>query len=167
MRISDGILPEFDQESATTRKVLERCPEDKYGWKPHTKSFSMAQLATHLANTAGWAVLVLTEDSFDYAPPGAPPFKEDPAGTKKELLERFDKNIAAAREALAKTEDEQFMQPWTLLGGGNPVFTMPRIGVVRSMIMNHMVHHRAQLGVYLRLNDVPVPMMYGPTADEG
>jgi uncharacterized damage-inducible protein DinB len=166
MRISDALLPEFDQESANTRKVLERCPEDKYGWKPHPKSFSMGQLATHIVNMNGWAVDTLTKDSFDYAPVGAPPYKEEPIATRQEMLERFDKNTAAAREALAKTEDSQFMQPWSLLAGGNPVFTMPRVAVVRTMIMNHLIHHRAQLGVYLRLNDVAVPSVYGPSADE-
>ncbi len=166
MPISDALLPEFDQEMANTRKVLERCPEDKFGWKPHPKSFAMGALATHIVNMPGWAVDTIAKDSFDIAPPGSPPYKEEPLTSRKELLERFDKNIAAARNAIAGAADEHWAKQWSLLMGGQNIFTMPRIAVVRSMILNHIIHHRAQLGVYLRLNDVPVPAIYGPTADE-
>lgn len=166
MPIKDALLPEFDQEMANTRKVLDRCPEDKYGWKPHAKSFSMASLATHIANMVGWTVDTMAKDSFDISPPGAPPYKEEPIATRKELLERLDKNTANARAAINGATDDQFMVPWSLLAGGQTIFTMPRIACVRSMIMNHIIHHRAQLTVYLRLNDVPVPAIYGPSADE-
>ncbi len=166
MRIADSLLPEFDQEMASTRKTLERCAEDKFGWKPHEKSFSMAALATHIANMSGWAVFTLKQDSFDYAPPGAPPFKEEPVTSRSELLARFDKNCADARAAIGAAGDEEMMKPWTLLAGGNAIFTMPRVAVLRGMIFNHMVHHRGQLTVYLRLNDIPVPALYGPSADE-
>jgi uncharacterized damage-inducible protein DinB len=166
MKIIDTLLPEYDQEMAKTRTVLERCPEDKYDWKPHQKSFSMGALATHIANMPGWGADAITKDSFDVAPPGAPPYKEDPVRSRTELLERFDKNVAAARAAIAGADDNDFMKPWSLLAGGKTIFTMPRIAVLRGMIMNHTIHHRAQLGVYLRLNDVPVPAIYGPSADE-
>ena len=166
MPITDLLLPEFDQEMAKTRKVLERCPEDKFSWRPHAKSWTMAALATHIANMPGWAVETIARNSLDIAPPGAPPYKEEPAGSRKELLDRFDKNTVAARSAVAGATDEQLMKPWSLLSGGQVVFTMPRISVLRTMIMNHGIHHRAQLGVYLRLNDVPVPGTYGPSADE-
>jgi uncharacterized damage-inducible protein DinB len=166
MRISEALLPEFDQESANTRKVLERCPEEKFGWKPHPKSFAMGSLATHIVNMAGWGIDTLKTESFDVAPPGAPPYKEEPVKTSKELLEKFDKNTAALRASIAETDDAHFMQPWSLLAGGKTIFTMPRIACIRSMIMNHTVHHRAQLTVYLRLNDLPVPAIYGPSADE-
>jgi uncharacterized damage-inducible protein DinB len=166
MPIKDALLAEFDQEMASTRKVLERCPEDKFGWKPHTKSFSMASLATHLANMTGWTDDTMTKDSFDISPPGAPPYKEEPVATRKELLERFDKNAANARVAIAGATDDQFMASWSLLAAGQPLFTMPRIACVRTMVMNHIIHHRGQLTVYLRLNDVPVPAIYGPSADE-
>jgi uncharacterized damage-inducible protein DinB len=166
MRISDALLPEYDQEMANTRKVLERCPEEKYGWKPHAKSWDMATLASHIANMPGWGVETLTKDSFDLAPPGAPSYKEEPVKSRKELLEMFDKNVAATRAALAGAADDHFMKPWSLLNGGQPIFTMPRITIFRSFVMNHGIHHRAQLGVYLRLNDVPVPAIYGPSADE-
>lgn len=166
MSIAQMLLPEFDQEATTTRKVLERCPEDKYGWKPHEKSFSMAALATHVANVSGWVPLTMSGDSFDVNPPGAAPYKEEPVASRAELLKKFDENTAAARAAIESATDEQMMQPWSLLSGGQTMFTMPRSAVLRSMIMNHAVHHRAQLTVYLRLNDVAVPSIYGPSADE-
>ncbi|MGO4883676.1 MAG: DinB family protein [Bryobacteraceae bacterium] len=165
--IRDALLPEFDQEMANTRKTLERCPEDKFGWKPHPKSFSMSGLATHIANMTGWAVDVMEKDSFDISPPGAPPYKEEPAKSREELLAVFDKNAAAARAALAGASDEQFGKSWSLLSGGQTLMSMPRFVCIRSFVMNHTIHHRAQLGVYLRLNDIPVPGVYGPSADEG
>jgi uncharacterized damage-inducible protein DinB len=164
--IRDALLPEFDHEMANTRKVLERCPEDKYGWKPHPKSFSMGSLATHIANMTGWTVDVIEKDSFDFAPPGAPPYKEEPVTSRQELLAAFDKQAAAARAALATASDEHLAKTWSLLGGGVTVFSMPRMVCIRSFVMNHTIHHRAQLTVYLRLNDVPVPAIYGPSADE-
>lgn len=167
MNISDSLLPEFDQEAANTRKTLERVPDDKLDWKPHPKSFSMGSLATHICGLTGWAVDVLEKDSFDFAPPGAPPYKDEPVKSQKELVERFDKNAQAVRASIAKASDEHFMQNWSLLAGGKTLFTMPRIVCIRSFVMNHSIHHRAQLGVYLRLNDIPVPAVYGPSADEG
>jgi uncharacterized damage-inducible protein DinB len=166
MRISDALVPELDQETATTRRVLERCPEDKFGWKPHAKSFSMAGLCTHIANMLGWGVDTINKDSFDVAPVGAEPYKEEPVATNKELLERFDKNSAAFRAALVAASDEQLMKNWSLLSGGQTIFTMPRVAILRGMILNHIIHHRGQLSVYLRLNDIPVPSIYGPSADE-
>ena len=126
----------------------------------------MIALATHIANMVGWTGDLIAKDSFDVAPPGAPPYKEEPAGSKKELLERFDKAVTAARAALAGASDEHLMANWAFLEGGKTVFTMPRIVCLRSFIMNHTIHHRAQLGVYLRLNDIPVPAIYGPSPDE-
>jgi uncharacterized damage-inducible protein DinB len=167
MPISQALLPEYDHEMTTTRKVLERCPEDKYTWKPHQKSWDMASLATHIANMPGWAVETIAKDSLDVAPPGAPPYKEQPVKSREELLAKFDRNVAAGRAAIEGTGDAQLMASWTLLSGGKEIFTLPRIAVLRSMIMNHGIHHRAQLTVYLRLNDVPVPGIYGPSADEG
>ena len=164
--IRDALLPEFEHEMANTRKVLERCPEDKFGWKPHPKSFSMGSLATHIANMTGWTTDVMEKDAFDIAPVGAPPYKEEPATTRQELLEKFDKSASGARAALAGASDEQFAQTWSLLAGGETLLTMPRIACIRSFVMNHCIHHRAQLTVYLRLNDVPVPAIYGPSADE-
>jgi len=167
MALSQAMLPEFDHEMANTRKSLERIPEDKLGWKPHEKSWSMGGLATHLANLPGWAVVMINVDSFDMAPPGAPPVKLPQVNTLKEALEMFDKNVAAARAAIASASDEHLLKPWSLLSAGTAVLTLPRVAVLRSSVMNHIIHHRAQLGVYLRLNNVPVPSIYGPSADEG
>lgn len=166
MPISKSLLPEFDQEMANTRKVLERCPEDKFGWKPHAKSFAMGSLATHVVNMVGWGVDTLQKDSFDIQPPGAPPYKEEPIATQTALLETFDKNRDAFRAAIDAASDEQMMTDWSLLNGGKPIFTMPRAAIIRGMLLNHIIHHRGQLTVYLRLNDVPVPGVYGPSADE-
>ena len=166
MGLSHALLPEFDLEMANTRKSLERIPEDKLDWKPHQKSWAMGGLATHLANLPSWAVLTINQDSFDMAPPGAPAAKLPQAGSLKETLETFDKNVAAARAAMEGASDEHLFKLWTLLSGGVTVLSMPRIAVLRGFVMNHMIHHRAQLGVYLRLNDVPVPSIYGPSADE-
>jgi uncharacterized damage-inducible protein DinB len=166
MAIRDGLLPEFDHEMANTRKTLERVPEDKLSFKPHPKSMSMGQLAGHVAEIPTWGALTIEKDSFDVSPVGGESYKPFVMTSRKELLEKFDKNIAAARAAIAGASDEHLMKTWTLLAGGKTVFAQPRIGVVRGMVFSHMIHHRAQLGVYLRLNDVPVPAIYGPSADE-
>jgi len=166
MTIKDALLPEFDQEMANTRKTLERVPEDKFSWKPHPKSYSMISLATHIDTMTGWTVDTMTKDSFDISPPGAPPYKEDLATSRAQLLEKFDKSVAAGRAALAGASDDAFLKNWSLLAGGKTLFTMPRFTCIRTFVMNHVIHHRAQLGVYLRLNDIPVPSIYGPSADE-
>lgn len=166
MKISDTLIPEFDQEMAGTRKTLERVPEDKFGWKPHEKSMSMGELASHLANISGWMEITVNQDSFDVAPKDGEAFQTPQATSVKELLEIFDKNVAASRATLAGASNETLMGTWTFLNGGETVFTMPKVAVVRGFIFNHNVHHRAQLGVYLRLNDVAVPSIYGPSADE-
>ena len=163
MPLNQALLPEFDHEMANTRKSLERVPEGKSDWKPHPKSMTLGGLATHLATINHWAEAILGQDSFDVrnAPP-TPALK-----SKAELLETFDKNVTAARKTIAGASDEHLMKPWSLISGGKAIFTLPRIGVLRGFIMNHIIHHRAQLGVYLRMNDVPVPAIYGPSADEG
>jgi uncharacterized damage-inducible protein DinB len=127
----------------------------------------MIALATHIANMVGWGRDVINKDSFDVAPPGAEPYREEPAGSVAALLAMFDRNYAEFREALADASDEAMMNDWSLLAGGKAIFTKPRIACVRGDVINHLVHHRAQLGVYLRLNDAPVPALYGPSADEG
>jgi uncharacterized damage-inducible protein DinB len=167
MPLNQALLPEFDHEMENTRKTLERVPEDKFAWKPHEKSFSMVALATHLATLPSWGALTIQRDSIDVAPEGEPPPKGEPAKSVVDLLEKFDRNVASARAALAGATDEDLLKTWTLLKGGKTIFSLPRIAALRSFVMNHNVHHRAQLGVYLRLNDVPVPSIYGPSADEG
>lgn len=128
---------------------------------------TLGRLAQHIAEMAGWGSITLTADSFDIAPVGQPPYQPPAIESVQQLLDNFDKGTAGLRAALAAASDESMMQPWSLISGGNTIFTMPRIAVLRSMIMNHLIHHRAQLGVYLRLNNVPVPSIYGPSADEG
>ena len=167
MKISETLLPEFDQESAMTKSVLERCPEAKFNFKPHAKSWELIQLATHLANIPMWTVMTLKQDELDIAPAGAPPYKEEAAKSVQELMDKFTKNTADARAAIASTADEEFMKNWTLLKTGTPMFSMPKAVCMRSFIMNHGIFHRGQLAVYLRLIDVPVPAIYGPSADEG
>jgi uncharacterized damage-inducible protein DinB len=163
--IRESLLPEFDHEMANTRKTLERVQDEVLGWKPHEKSFSMGELATHIANVPGWATLTITSDSFDMCP-GGEPMKVPPANSREEILKRFDEALPAARTALASATDEHLQGSWSLLENGKAVLTMPRVAVLRSFVMNHIIHHRAHLGLYLRMKDIPVPALYGPSADE-
>jgi uncharacterized damage-inducible protein DinB len=165
MAIKDALLPEFDHEMATTRRLLERLPEAEFAWKPHDRSMALGQLAGHIANLPQWcsATLASTVFDLDALPVDARP--ELPA-SRAALLEEFDGKVAAARGQLTSTTDAEFMTPWTLKKGGQEVFTLPRISAIRSFVMNHLIHHRGQLSVYLRLKDVPLPSIYGPTADE-
>ena len=167
MGISQTLLPEFDHEMANTRKTLERVPEEKLDWRPHPKSMTLGGLASHLANIPSWAVHGLNLDELDVAPPGQPPLRMEEITSRAAALDIFDRNVTAARAALAGASDEHLLKPWSLLSGGRTVMTLPRVAVVRGFVLNHIIHHRAQLGVYLRLNDVPVPSIYGPSADEG
>lgn len=166
MAIRDALLAEFDNEIAGTRKTLERVPESKFAWKAHEKSFSMGHLASHIANLPTWIKFTLTQDSIDLMPVGQPKVETPQAKTNKQLLEFFDANVKEAREILSKAEDSEMHRNWSLMGGGKIYFTMPKGNVLRTFVFNHLVHHRAQLGVYLRLNDIPVPSLYGPSADE-
>ena len=167
MSISRNILPEFDHEMANTRKTLERVPDDKFSWKPHEKSMTLGGLATHLSNIPSWTAMTFDRDELDIAPPGEEPFRLPEAKSRAEVLEAFEKNVSTARSALEAATDENWQGKWSLLNGGKPIFTLPRTAVMRGFVMNHLIHHRAQLGVYLRLLDVPVPSIYGPSADEG
>lgn len=166
MAMSQAFLPEFDQEMANTRKVLERVPEDKLTWKPHSKSPTMAWLAGHVANLPSWASFTFGQDELDLAPGGKAQQPAAQPTSRKEIMDAFEKNAAAARAAIAGAGDAEFLKPWTLLKNGQKLMTLPKVAVLRSFVLNHLIHHRAQLGVYLRLNDVPVPAIYGPSADE-
>jgi uncharacterized damage-inducible protein DinB len=165
MAIKDALLPEFDHEMATTRRLLERLPEAEFAWKPHDRSMALGQLAGHIANLPQWCTATLASTVFDLdaLPVDARP--QLPA-SRAAVLEEFDGKVAAARNQLTSTTDAEFMTPWTLKKGGQEVFTLPRISAIRSFVMNHLIHHRGQLSVYLRLKDVPLPSIYGPTADE-
>jgi uncharacterized damage-inducible protein DinB len=164
MRICEAVLPEFDQEMSNTRKTLERIPEDKLGWKPHDKSMTLGRLAGHIVELVGWANTSITTDSLNVTMDKYQPIV---ATSRQQILELFDKSVKESRAAIAGASDEHMMQPWTLSFSGQTVFTMPRAAVLRMSCFNHIIHHRAQLGVYLRLNNVPVPALYGPSADEG
>jgi uncharacterized damage-inducible protein DinB len=166
MAISDALLPEFDNEMKNTRKTLERVPDGRSDWKPHEKSTAMGGLATHLSNIPTWAVYTIDQDSLDLAPGGKPLPATKPAESQSELLATFDDNVAKARAAIAGASDEELFKPWSLMSNGNTILTMPKVAVLRNFVLNHLIHHRAQLGVYLRLNDIPVPSIYGPSADE-
>lgn len=166
MSFGKSIVPEFDQEMANTRKVLERIPDDKLDWKAHPKSNTIGWVGAHLAEIPGWVPGTLEHETWDINPVGGEPYQTPKATSRQQLLELFDKNVAAAREALASTTDEAFAQQWSLLSQGQTILTMPRTTVIRSLVVNHMIHHRAVLCVYLRLNDIPVPGMYGPSGDE-
>ena len=165
MAIAESILPEFDHETATTRMLLERVPADKAEWKPHVKSMALGQLAMHIAHLPQWTAIALERTEFDTNPPDSPRPASPAFESVVNLLRSYDSNVSAARALVARTTDAEFMVQWTLKNGGKSMFSMPRIAVLRSFILNHAVHHRGQLSVYLRLLDVPIPNIYGPTAD--
>jgi uncharacterized damage-inducible protein DinB len=167
MTISERLLPEFDQEMANTRILLARVPDNKADWKPHEKSMMLGALAAHIAQLPSWATRIVDTETLDLAPVLSGGYKPYVANSAEELLRSFDKNVTEAREALTKAGDEHLDQIWTIQVGEKTITSGPRIQMIHSMFMNHLIHHRAQLGVYLRLNDVPLPALYGPSADEG
>ena len=162
MRIVDMLLGEFTHEAAQTRKVLERIPFDKVEYRPHEKSMTLGKLAAHVADLTSWTALVLTATELDLAGGYVTP----PFASTEELLSIFDKHVETTKAALAGATDEELGVTWTLRAGSHVIMAMPRGQMVRGMCFNHIVHHRGQLSVYLRLVDVPVPGMYGPSADE-
>jgi uncharacterized damage-inducible protein DinB len=166
MPLKDIILPEFDMEMDATRRTLERVPDDKFDWKPHAKSGTLGWMAGHVATLPHWAAITMQQDSLDLAPVGAPPRVPPKPANRKEVLDTFDKNRAEARAALAGGDDAHYAKPWALLMGGKQLFSEPRSAVLRRMVFNHLIHHRGQLTMYLRLLNVPVPALYGPSADE-
>src|SRR5262245_21869666 len=163
MAIKEGLLAEYDHEIATTRKLLERLPDGRLSWKPHDKSRSMGGLATHLANLPVWTDTILNRLSFDMV--DMPPRAQE-LTTTAEIVSTFDATAARARAWMDRT-DAEYNAPWTLKRDDQVMFTIPRIAAFRSWVLGHLVHHRGQLSVYLRLNDLPVPAIYGPSADEG
>lgn len=156
---------DLEFELATTRRVLERLPEDKFGWKPHEKSFPMGKLAFHVVNLLFWQKISFTEPGFDLAA-SPPPENGATLPTKEELLKKFDENAEQLRGVLAQVTEENLGESWTLRHGDHEILTSTRNDILRRFGISHMIHHRAQLGLYLRLLDVPVPGMYGPSADE-
>ena len=165
MRMIDPMLMEFDRESSTTRKLLSRVPADKYSWKPHAKSMSLGQLANHLAGLPNWVGGSLLPGEFDMSKGGGDFPPKEPANAQA-LMKTFEDAAAAAKAAMAHLDDARAKGAWTLRHGGKVIMEMPRIALVRTILLNHLIHHRGQLSVYLRLLDVPVPSIYGPSADE-
>ena len=163
MPLVDALLPEFDHEMTVTRKLLERVPDDKLAWKPHQKSYSLGQLAQHVATIPMWGSVTLNEPELDVAGGALP---ESPS-SRAQILDTFDSHVAKTRAALTGRSDAELMAPWALKRDGHVIFSMPKASVWRSFVMSHLIHHRAQLSVYLRMQDVPLPSMYGPSADEG
>ena len=166
MTYGEALLAEFDQEMANTRKVLERIPQDKLDWRAHPKSNTIGWNANHLADLPNWLVQTLTKPSLDIAPVGGTPYPFPKLTNVRDILALFDRNVAAARAAIAAVKDEEMGQMWSLCQAGKPLFTLPRAAVVRGPVLNHLMHHRAHVCVYLRLNDIPVPGLYGPSGDE-
>jgi uncharacterized damage-inducible protein DinB len=167
MSLAKALLPEFDHEMAGIRRVLERIPADRFDFKPHPKSFSIGQLASHLGTVPAWAVSTMATTELDFASPEIRAKMPKPSTNPQELLETFDKGVIQAREAIARATDEDLAVVWSGKNEGKTLFAFPRIAVLRTFVMNHAIHHRGQLTVYLRLLDLPVPALYGPSADEG
>ncbi len=163
-RIAAALLGELENEAKVTRTCIERVPADKFDWKPHEKSMTMGHLASHCGEMFGWTKETLKSDVLDFATMDYKPFEPK---SSEELLAFFDDHVAKAKAILAETSDETFSQDWTMRNGDQVYFTMPKVAVMRTFVMNHIIHHRGQLSVYLRLNDIPVPSIYGPSADEG
>jgi uncharacterized damage-inducible protein DinB len=161
MQLRDSILMELDQESQTTKRVLERIPDDKLTWKPHPKSYSLGQLALHIASVPGNVATAAAGDTFE-----APNFTQPEPKSRQEILETFSSSLTGAKETLRKMDDARLSSLWSLTRNGKVLMSIPRIGFIRSILMNHNYHHRGQLSVYLRMLDVPVPSIYGPSADE-
>jgi uncharacterized damage-inducible protein DinB len=161
MAIVDSILMELDQEAKTTQRVLDRVPENKLTWKPHPKSYSLGQLALHIARGQGALADAVSKDSFEI-----PNFAQPEPASRKEILDAFAQSTAHAKEMLAKLDDAKITAMWSATAGGKTIMTIPRIAFIRGILLNHIYHHRGQLSVYLRLLDVPVPSIYGPSADE-
>ncbi len=163
MAINESFLAELRQEAKKTRNLLSRVPVDQATWKPHEKSMELQRLARHVAELPGWCTVTITTDELDFSKPYDP---SPPLTTAAALVAEFDKNVEGAEKALQTADDDLLKGKWSLRNGDHIFFTLPRHVVLRDMVFNHLVHHRAQLGVYLRLLNIPLPSMYGPTADE-
>jgi uncharacterized damage-inducible protein DinB len=165
MTLTDSLLPEFDREMGSTRSLLERVPEADARWRPHPKSYTLGDLAVHISRLPLWGRYVFAQTELDLGLPENASIARAEFSTTAELLERFDRHVAEGRAALAKASDGDMGAVWSLKNAGAVIFAMPRATVFRSFVMSHLIHHRGQLSVYLRLRDVPLPSLYGPTAD--
>jgi uncharacterized damage-inducible protein DinB len=165
MKLTDLFAEEIVREGAITRRTLERVPEGREDWKPHDKSMPLGRLTRMLAGMPSWLTMIVAQDDFDLNPPGGGSSFGAEIKTTRDLLDALDQGVESARAALSGTSEEHLLKPWRLLVAGNVVAEKPRHQMIRESI-NHLSHHRGQLTVYLRLNDVPVPSIYGPTADD-
>jgi len=164
MTFKDTFLPEFDHEMAVTRRVLERAPAAAFGWRPHERSWTLGGICTHLAQLPSWGNAILDRDGYDLSADARPPATEKT--TPAEVLETFDAHVAAVRRTLLSKSDAELDAVWSLSRGGHVLMSMPKLTALKSFVINHTIHHRGQLTVYLRLQNVPLPPVYGPTADE-
>lgn len=167
MSLAQSLLPEFDHEMAGLRRSLARVPAEHYEFRPHPKSFTLGQLANHLATVPAWAASTMATTELDFALPETQARMPKPGTSPEEVLAIFDQGVATAREAITAAADADFAVIWSGKSEGKTLFAFPRIAVLRSFVLNHAIHHRGQLTVYLRLLDIPVPALYGPSADEG
>ncbi len=163
MAIAQALLPEFDHEMATTRKMLERFPEDKVDWKPHETCMTLGRLAGHVAEIPAWTIPTIAQDKLELDPST---FTPSVLNSRSETLKKFDETVKAARATIAGASDEALVKPWSLVVGGKTVMTLPKAAVLRSFVMSHMIHHRGQLAAFYRIAGVPVPSIYGPSKDE-
>ena len=163
MTVAETFLPDFDHEVATTRRVLERIPEANLSWKPHEKSMTLARLAGHVAELPGFGQWVMQSEKFVAGASGYTPLV---VSSRQEALQALERSAAATRAAIAAASDADLLKPWSLEAQGKTIFTIPRATALRAFMLHHLIHHRGQLSVYLRLNNVPVPSIYGPSADE-
>ncbi len=163
MAIAQALLPEFDHEMATTRKMLERFPEDKVDWKPHDTCMTLGRLAGHVAEIPAWTIPTIAQDKLELDPST---FTPSVLNSRTETLKKFDETVTAARATIAAASDEALMKPWSLVVTGKTVMTLPKAAVLRSFVMSHMIHHRGQLAAFYRIAGVPVPSIYGPSKDE-
>lgn len=163
MKLIDSLITEFDHEAQTTRKHLERLPDDKLDWRPHEKSFTAGGLAGHITEMYGWTVAIFNEDGIDFDPKTYKPYQPTSVA---DLLKTFDDNVAKSKQAMAGATEDTLDQPWSFKMSGRVMFERPRAAVFRDIALSHVIHHRGQLSVYLRLLDIPVPGSYGPSADE-
>lgn len=163
MPLNEPIIAELQMEAANTRKMIERVPEKSFGWKPHDKSMTLGRLAYHICENPEWVNVTVDKDEIDFA---AKEYVQKEAKSTEELLKVFDASLAEAVECLKNASDEKLLGNWTMRNGEQVYFTMPKLAVLRSFVLNHIIHHRGQLSVYLRMLDIPLPQIYGPTADE-
>jgi uncharacterized damage-inducible protein DinB len=167
MTLKELAIADFDREMETTRRFLERVPNDRLSWQPHDKSMTLGRLAMHIAEIPKQALGVINQDGYEFAPPGGPPPVRREATSSAEAVQELDANVTASREALSGVDDVTLQKPWTFKAFGQVRYTWPRVVTLRTRVLSHMIHHRAQLGVYLRLLGVALPPTpYGPSADE-